>query len=478
MNQANIEASRTQLLTMLQQQLPGLDFRKGTANYELLVNAASLCMGLIKDEVDAVKMNSSLANTASMSTTALDAIMANWFITRKLGIATSVIVQIVVNTSKDYSLAAGTEFRVGTLAYRLPAAITVNKANLLTIGSNYFFTATLAATASGTAYNVKAGTAFTATIFNLNLVSITAMYDATTGTNNETNDEFLTRSKAMIGSRDLISRRSIKSLLYQDFPELTAIAAFGYADPEMRRDVNNVGIKVGGKADIYCRSGTLVTKSYEVTTDNTGIAMIPSDLVVLRVDYYTTVANPQTKLEPAAYIVASADTKLTPTQARFSIYERLSFATAFINTKINIVVDGIDLGAIQAYVDEDDRRNLGVSSLAKTFIPIFLAATVSYNGTSSETALTETAVNYVTAHDYGDFYVSPFVEAFHHVPGLKYIDLPQLLTAIVYLPNGNFLTLQDFNIISPPTQLDLSVSSRTCRFYLKPSDLALEQHYA
>ncbi len=104
----------------------------------------------------------------------------------------------------------------------------------------------------------------------------------TSGTTEESSDDFIERTEEAITTRELISSRAIRTVLCDAFGEIDSVYVAGYGDDEQMRDLvtfDSATVHVGNKADVYVKasyvySATQLTidEENQVTIDDTMVA--------------------------------------------------------------------------------------------------------------------------------------------------------------------------------------------------------------
>ena len=483
MNQEKIEQARSLLLEIVNENFPDVDTRKGTVIYEYLVSILATGLAGINEEIDKFKSVNSLSAIATNNTiddSTVDAILSNWFISRKSGTKAKGLIKIEFNTSRDYFLPANTLFLTDK---KIPFVSTVDNTILaenLSVESvsTYSFIINIEAQEIGATSLVTDGTSFITSILPGNIVSITAVNDFFIGTDNESNIDLYNRAKSLITTRDLVSKKSITGFMLENFPEVKQIKVIGYNDREMQRDVNNIGLKTGGKVDILVRTPEVNSGIIEGTTDGTGKLIIDTNISpILRIQNYALKTIPGSLLSDFTITVQSTKIGLLDKWSRFSKYEKITLNTTKLNQDIIVYYNYIPLiDDIQILIDSSEIKNMAADNLVKCYMPCFLGFTINYSGTISDPNNVKKQIStYINNYDLDIFRVSKLIDNILNNTEIEYIELPLVLTGQYYLPNGNIFTVTSDNQISINENIDLGISNNTYRFYNLTSDIQLVQ---
>lgn len=493
LTQTAIDNAKTTIKTLLANQYPTLDLRRGTVMNELLVNLAALGYATIAGDLATFKAQLHLqdwrADPNAVDPALVDATLGNFFITRKAGSYAKGLVAVLVNDNKRYLIPAGAVITTGDLEFTTTVTVDTSDPTqpLVQLGDGvYQVVLPVTASAVGSTQLLTAGTAMTTTVFGGNFIAASAYNDFYDGSASETNAELLARVPTVLGTRDLTSVQSITTRLHDEFPELRQVTVLGYNDREVQRDVNNLGVKVGGKIDVYVQTAlTPLQERYQVTTDTNGdytfdtAATVP----ILRIASVTRVNDPLTSLTYTVTSgVAPTAPQLSNTTAgwyRYSSYETVTVHTGLPTTALAITVDyypGIQ--NLQAFVSSSDQRCKCSDTLIKTYLPCFLDLAVDYYAPSTdaavEAAVIDDLLNYINLLPTTTLYISKLIDLIHN-RSLTGLALPVTVTGTLYQPDGTLVTVTSDNVLTVPENLSLGVSNRTVKLIVTPSTIRLSR---
>jgi hypothetical protein len=279
-NPTDVASAATFLENLLAQNVPNGRFTQGTALRDLTVNALAYVFAQIRKDNEDVRSLQSLLTAPNLNTggdpdrdkavsNAVDAILSNWFITRKAGSFARGLVNIYVTKYQDYLLPANTRFLYsGNLAY-YPDVVNTNSTVVIsatdlqpvissTTGAvdGYFFTQRLVAARTGVEYNVNPALWISGKQFSPFATRVINTEAFAGGKTRESSTEMISRANNAISVRNLINVRSIDAVLREKFSTINYLQVIGYGDPEMQRDkavetASGIDLHIGGHTDIY-----------------------------------------------------------------------------------------------------------------------------------------------------------------------------------------------------------------------------------
>lgn len=486
-DQSKLQESKDLIIKIINDTYPNLDTRRGTVINELIAGIAALGYAMISEDINSFEnkmyLQSALTNPESIDGATLDAMLSNFLITRKHGSKAQGIVKIEVDESRGYIIDIGSEFKtVEGLIYTSKETVHIEEEALYQKDDLYYFFVDVEAEAEGGKYTIGFGTVLNTEILSGSFVSAEAFNDFHSGIDQESNEELLKRTNISLGVRALSHRQAISTILQEQFPEIRQLTAIGYNDREMQRDKNNIGFKVGGKADIYIRTSEApLTKSIAKTTDANGNATLSSldlgEIPILRVANIALAASPINIYENFSISVQSG--KGEPVFFRFSVNEIIVVHTDFISQDILITVDYLPfIKEIQSYVNNEDVEYIRSDTLVKSYMPCFISLTVSYqsnvDNSETEEAIRSTLINFINSYDEDVMYVSKIIDKLHDI-SIVNINLPLEITGTFHLPDGTQQVITSENHIEIDDNFNLGVSKKTYRFFITPSDISLNK---
>lgn len=277
-NADDVTRAETFLETLLTEQIPNGRFTEGSALRDLVIKSLAFTFGHLQKETATVKALQSLLTVKTIATTdpdldravanSTDAILSNWFITRKSGSFARVIVFAEVSKRQDYIVPGNHRFVFDRDHVFFPdtvdttQSIVIRAADLLPVlaadGSitAYQFSLNVVASKTGADFNVAAGNWKSGTNFSPFANRIFTLTKASGGKGRETVSEAIVRSNSAIAVRNLINERSLNATLRERYSILNRMVVVGMGDPEMQRDLKlevatAFKLHVGGHYDVY-----------------------------------------------------------------------------------------------------------------------------------------------------------------------------------------------------------------------------------
>lgn len=276
----DVAEAATFLEELLTQNVTNGRFTQGTALRDLTINALAFIFAQIRKDNQDVRALQSLLLAPNLATNgdperdkavnnAIDALLSNWFISRRSGNFARGVINIYVTKYQDYLLPANTRFLYNrTLAFYPDVAdtrstIVINANELQPVISTtdgvvegYVFTQRMVAARTGVAYNVAAAAWISGQQFSPFCTRILNPESFSGGKDIETSTELIARAPSAISVRNLINVKSIDAVLREKFSAINAMQVIGYGDPEMQRDrkvetASGIDLHIGGHTDIY-----------------------------------------------------------------------------------------------------------------------------------------------------------------------------------------------------------------------------------
>lgn len=487
MDIAKLEEARTLMIKTIKDTYPNIDTRKGTVIHDLLVTMAALGYATISEDLasfeDKMFLQQVLEDPASTDTSTVDAILSNFFVTRKSGSRANGLVKIEVSENREYFVISGAQFTtVDGLVYNTIQSYSISTSDLFVQGDAYYFFVEVYAENVGSSYTIGANTILETTILSGSIISAESFNDFQGGIDEETNEVLLSRAASSFGAKALSHRQAISTLLQEQFPDIRQLTVTGYNDREMQRDRNNAGFKVGGKSDVYVRTIVApLTKSIEKTTDTAGRVFLndadAGEVPILRVKQIALANNPIGFTDN--FTVVALGPLPFPQYYRFSDQESLEIQTPYNSQKILVTVDYLPLiREIQDYVNDDEVKYIRSDTLVRSYMPCFINLEVTYRSESDISVvapLIRTAlIELINTYDQDVLYVSKIVDVLHNIDIIN-IELPLSVTGTFHLPNGSKTTQTSENSIGIEEDIVLGISQKTYRFFITSSDIVISQ---
>ena len=270
LDQADLVNADKFLTQYLSEKVPDADFNEGSVVRDFMVTAIAFVFAYLEKERKITRDQQSLLALAKQAESedvsdAVNALLSNWFITRKTGLQGRVTATLHFSAPSDVTLTPTTRFyRTSGLVFvpDLTSGTVISAASLTPVFDasgvivDYTATISLVAANSGTAYNMPPGRFVQADQFNPYFTYAENTSTVQGGRDTESTAELLARAPTAISVRNLVNARSIDTVLRDTFSGLTRVLSVGFGDPEMLRDysteaVTRLQMHLGGHTDIY-----------------------------------------------------------------------------------------------------------------------------------------------------------------------------------------------------------------------------------
>lgn len=268
-SQQDLTRADTFLTTYLKDKITDADFSEGSVLRDFVVKAIAYIFAYLERERKITRDRQSLLSLASLPAgesvdEAVDALLSNWFLTRKTGAPAVLTVVLHFSQAVDVEINPGTRFFKSKSTVFVPNILSTVlipasdlRPNVNADGSitDYSVTVSMVAAANGVAGNVTPGRFVSADPFNGYFLYAENLTKGGGGRDIETSAELLARAPTAISVRNLINLRSIDTVLRDTFA-VEAVRVIGHGDAEMIRDlsvesVSGLRMHVGGYVDTY-----------------------------------------------------------------------------------------------------------------------------------------------------------------------------------------------------------------------------------
>ena len=490
---------------------PTADTAPGSVLNELLVKPAASLQNPIYNSIEAlsqqVAFNQALASTVATYSPFIDEIASNALITRNQGTLATGVIQMIVSTSRSYSVPLGTQFIYATTgqifantqAYNISATPSGTDLQLFTLGSYYYFLLPVSAVVASSASQVPNGASLALnTGFTFaNLVSSTAYGNFTSGLSKEDDKALIARIQIGQTNKTLTSKNSILNTLQGLYPAFQSVGLAGAGDAEMLRSKRNVfGTSTFGMVDVYVRSaigaesqshtvyGTKLSAGvWQISlgaSDYPGFYNVQSVLPLGSTNMGSLAITSQTYsyAVPASQRVNSVS---TAQDARFSVYQ--TCVITFSYTESPTVADGSTaqfqllllrqpyLSEIQALFLSDGSRIAGADYLVKAVNPCFVnMSLLLYKNNATDVidvqSLQQDIFNYINTIKFGEsLYASKIVSICHNY-NIKQVDIPFQMNGSILASDGSTINIQSTDLLTIPSQPSIGVSPNTTMFFV------------
>lgn len=227
------------LVRRAQSEFPDLVIQKGEPIYDLIFNFARLAIAPFRRQINLISRNQSVASPASLNDTEADRLMANYFTTRREGGYAVGTARLFFNQARFVTVVPTNAVYTGTGQRFYPVenqSITAEQMLFNRSGSLFYFDIIVRAEEQGESYNIEPNTL----VGIEGIRSVAKVQNLTRfseGTSREDTTSFFQRVESSLSERSLVVPRGIRARLFEVFDSVQSIAAVGFGDVEMNRDV-------------------------------------------------------------------------------------------------------------------------------------------------------------------------------------------------------------------------------------------------
>ena len=248
------------LLTRLRQEFPSIPAEQGDAVVDLLIRPLQLLLESFKRELQIIRRGQSTNYADLMRVKDAEDLAANFFVTRRVGSRASGIARVYFRQPTFVSILATTEFRTSDGLSFFPTVPQFFRPEVVAVqrsGDLYYVDVAVLAEDFGEEYNIAAQSI--SSVGGLRGVArVTNQFEFGGGNDEETGQELLTRTRASLTERSLVTRRGIRARLFDEFTAIRNMEVVGYGDPEMQRD----RVTGGGGMDNVCSGMCFIVGRY------------------------------------------------------------------------------------------------------------------------------------------------------------------------------------------------------------------------
>lgn len=517
-----VAANREIIRSALAARFPDYDTRRGVI-HDLVLELFSLLSTAQEAELDKVRSQSRL-DAADVSETSLDAIAANYRISRRAAASASGQVRVLLSRSMAVTLPAGTLFSYGTRRYATTgvfhgrtdnALVTTDADRLISSeGAYYGFTVDVEAVTPGSTSNLARLASLSMSTPPTSFVGAYAWTELAGGADAESNTDLVARIQSGLSSRAWGNRASLEALIRATYPAVQAVSAVGAAAAEMLRDRHGLfPVGSGGKVDLYLRSqplydvvtktmtASLVSKVGSVGTwqVNFDVDDVPGFYEVEKV-LLSSMAATDAGFTPSAdsrSYTLSGDYQpdiVTATEAAYSAYQtaQVQFADTVTNAtalslgvtaSYQVVVRYMPLvGDVQTLLGSLENRPLAADVLVKAPIPVFTEVTLDFHWPTGSTAPAVEDIQTVLADAVGAQNFSNRLSSSLLASAARARWPQATLDNVVFTtrlrkPDGTSVNATVSDVATVTADAANMVGSNTLAFYLRAGDIDVTVDY-
>ena len=494
-SQDDITYAQKFLTTYLSDAMPEVNFDEGSGLQDLVIKATSHIFAFFKSELSKVETLRSLAKLQELTEDdetkqAVNDVVSNFFISRGTGAKAQVSITVELSQRTDISLTTDIKFnKDDTHIFYALNPTTVAKEDLIettnTIGTTVYQTdIILQAENVGTDYEVPPGAFLGWDSFNKYVTRVFNNSAGVSGEDIETNAQYIARVPEAIATRNLINKRSTRTVLLDRFKDfgLKDVSVIGYGDLEMQRDAVNTNVTfdkvdvvhIGGHQDVYVKLPLVENQLFSGTTSALSVlgqATRNGTMELPQVPIYKihSVIDTDT-LAPLSYYIYVTDSKYY-----FSKYQTAYIILSSGDNNIDITVtydtvSGFDL--INSYLLDPNERIVLANTMAKAKVPIYIELSLNYSQITGQKTFDTAAgkaalLAYIDSLDENTLLNVDSISQIMHTNFGSIIQLhtPIIIKGTIYFPDGTNQPMYTENILTVPEYKALGVTNRVCSYY-------------
>ena len=426
----------------------------GSTLYEWVARPAASVFGGLTESLNDTYTKYGLEYLSTSTATenpVADAVMSNYFITRKDGTAATALIT-VTSTSGTEFIPQGTKVTAGDIELSISYAYQAYISGSYEDAGDVHYVQSQRLPTGEYIYSIQAESTETTDsviaadtpVEGLEYIgTITGAYLGSAlagGSTGETDAEMVQRAKSIMAS-PVGSSSTVDKLIRSFGIPILGTRSFGFGDPEMIRGTNNVLLtSTGGFVDTYVQTQNyLSTKSVKLTLTKSGSEYI-GDLSTAFADcrwFYnvSSVAPEEGSVVSWSTDFSSLDNRYTPEAVRLSVLQGSTLRVKLGSISSNAVQATVSvqympsIGALQTMLDGSPDKPLGMSILLKAAPIVLLGISGNVKGITTE-SFADFYKSYIRARGVGSGWLllSELNEALkNNVPG-AYLVSPTVFT--------------------------------------------------
>lgn len=272
----------------------------GTGISDVVLKPSAMLYTLFAQQVEKATAYQSLQKAQELKASigqseydeAVDAIMSNWFVSRNEGTRSTGTLRLwflepisflhfkagaLVGATSGHNLVASSEYVFTSEDF---SAI-LNTANNV----EEYYVDVHVETADNTDYAPVAGESVNASVGDIYFLRAEIPADFIAGTSKEATDDFISRTRQAITTRELITERAINTVLRENFDQIYSVYVARHGSEEQIRDIipfEGILVHVGNKADIYVAEA-MSRQSLRVAAGQVDMSQFPTNGTFLHI---------------------------------------------------------------------------------------------------------------------------------------------------------------------------------------------------
>ena len=256
---------KTYIIERIKEQDPEVDVREGSGVYDLLINPLTSILTAYQKDHSAIKNRQGITDVSALSESELDAVAANYLVTRNKGNLAQGYVKLYFRSARQLTIPRGTRFvdESGLLEFETVNSFDISKYQMsknLSDFPNYDTGPVFVqAIQAGAEYNIPAGSITSVKTGSISPLKVDNTEAFALGDDSETNTDFLSRLQNNLYNLSLGSPNGLKTQIQEQKSSVIDVEVIGAGDRLMVRDLTKLSEDVEAYAveDFYLvHSGT------------------------------------------------------------------------------------------------------------------------------------------------------------------------------------------------------------------------------
>jgi uncharacterized phage protein gp47/JayE len=524
-----VQQLHAEFTELIQEKYPEVSLVRGPIHDLVHYLAGGIAGAVAQTNINRVQQSNSLLaienNPELADDELVDAVLSNYLVERKAGVAAQGLITIVVTDNVSVVVPVETTYTANGMEFKLDAAFVAKptgsellsdaERELTARGDGtYSFTVPATAVTAGSDGNLRRGVKFTPSPIPARFVTAFAATDFTGGTDTELNAELIKRLQLGVAARVMQGRVNIEALIKSQaqFADTLHYSTIGYGNPEMQRDQHWIfPVSGGGRLDIYARTAakptttTLTKTATLIEKRGTGgvwqFSLAKTDapgfydvVAVLLPDDDSDASGFEILLDQRGFDLSGDGVLPDVLTAAEAAYTRFQTAVIqFLDTETNtadltvgdtadydVVVRAMPLiSELQEFCRDGKVRNLASDVLVKAAVPCFLSINCDIEQAVGETAPDTSAIktdiaNIVNNMAFpGQLHASTIADVIHNYLTSRQAVGPITMHGRIRRPDGTFTVVRNTQILTIPDSPSSMVTGRTVALILDTSDIGI-----
>lgn len=442
--------------------------REGSAIRDVAIKPLDLILRPYLTDLEIIRERLSFDKLENLSEEDADLLAANVFVKRNKGAVASGVLRIYFSEPTDAIIYAEHEFKTNTglkFYCRNTTAITAQEMSLNYDKGTYYMDIIIDAEIPSADYNLPPNSVTISTMpMPPGTLSFTNPYPIENGVNSETNAQLKEKAQYSITVRDIVTKKGARAILPELSSIITDLRVIGYRDAEMERDyIQMINDHIGGKADFYIKTRSLVEESKIIYPDSSEFIIndgtFSGYVPILKITKIE-ILEPISEAETGIFLVPNSQYTVESVNSwyRFSPKEELKlvFSQSVVdnympNTPFKIYFKWIpEMKTIQSIVESDKERVVVADLLVRAMEPTFISFTMAYKAPQEIPELSAALTGFIEGLKSGSELQQSDLIAIAYQAGVQKVLQPMEIQAEHHKRNGEVIYMTSPDGITIP----------------------------